>query len=486
MTTATAFAPVKTGWREMLNRPIVAVAFGLLYVAAAVLLVSLLDRRSMWYPLTSLIAAPIFLISPLVVVSLNMPRITKIVLLVVMFAVVMPIVGVSNPPFLELAVQISIFAGLALGLNIVVGFAGLLDLGYVAFFAVGAYLWGMATSPSNTIFTENAWTVSNWVSANPDLSPLAATFVGFVQSGAFFLAMFVAIAAAAVVGILLGLPVLRLRGDYLAIVTLGFGEVIRIFARNLDAPINFTAGAQGLRNIGAPPLPGFYVGFTQSIASALGLRIDNPEALAKQLLFYTIGLLLIFVIVLVCLRLKDSVIGRAWTAIREDEIAAIAMGVPLVKMKLLAFASGAAFAGAIGVLYASKQTFIDPQSFILLQSITILAMVIVGGMGNVKGVILGAMIITIVELHTLPNLSLQLNALRTAGLVNIPTQLDPAKYQPLVFGLVLVLMMLFRPAGLLPEKSRKLELMEQNEIDDPPTEEPLIDAVLVDESVPQE
>ncbi len=484
MATVSAMTPAKTGFREILSRPAVGLAVAILYVVVAILFVFMLDRRSLWYPLASLVIAPIFLLSPLVVASLSMPRIARIVLLVVMFAVVMPVVGISNPPYLELAVQISIFAGLALGLNIVVGFAGLLDLGYVAFFAVGAYLWGMATSPSETIFTENAWTVSYWAS-NPDLSPLAAGFVAFVQSGAFFFVMFIGIAAAGLVGVLLGLPVLRLRGDYLAIVTLGFGEVIRIFARNLDSPINFTNGAQGLRNIAAPPLPGFYISFTESIASVLGLRVDNPAVLAKQLLFYTIGLVLLFVIILVCFRLKDSVIGRAWTAIREDEIAAIAMGVPLVRMKLLAFASGAAFAGAIGVLYAAKQTFIDPQSFILLQSITILAMVIVGGMGNVKGVVLGSMIITLVELHTLPNLSLQLNALRNAGQLNIPTQLDPAKYQPLVFGLVLVLMMLFRPAGLLPEKSRKLELMEHDD-DELPKEEPISDAVLVDGSVPQE
>ncbi len=470
--------------RELLDQPKHAVIAGIAYVAFAVLLVLVLDRSSMWYPLANMVAVPVFLLSPLVVVSLNIRKALKIGMLVVMFAVIMPVVGIENPPYLELAVQVSIFAGLALGLNIVVGFAGLLDLGYVAFFAVGAYLWGMATSPSETVFTQNALTVSNWGGSG------ASGFVQFVQSGAFYMFMFIGIIAAALVGMVLGLPVLRLRGDYLAIVTLGFGEVIRIVARNLDAPLNLTNGAQGLRNIGSPPLPGFYVSFTDSIAGFLGVRLDNPEVIAEQLLFYTIALLLLFVIILVVTRLKDSPIGRAWTAIREDEVAAIAMGVPLVRMKLLAFASGAAFAGAIGTLYAAKQTFIDPQSFILLQSISILAMVIVGGMGNVKGVVLGAMIVTIIDLHTLSNLSLQFNELRNAGIVNIPAALEPARYQPLVFGIILVLMMLFRPAGLLPEKSRKLELQSRDEGEPDPMDKAremqLTEEALADTSTPRE
>ncbi|MDK3162044.1 hypothetical protein QPK87_36675 [Kamptonema cortianum] len=257
---------------------------------------------------------------------------------------------------------------------------------------------------------------------------------------------------------------LRLRGDYLAIVTLGFGEIIRIIARNLGEPVNFTNGSQGLHGIQGPPVPEILRNFVGGgFPATLGIRMDNPDAVAKQLFFYLLALAILVICIFVARRLQDSPIGRAWTAIREDEVAAIAMGVPLVRMKLLAFASGAAFAGAIGVLYSAKQTFIDPQSFILVQSIFILAMVIVGGLGSIKGVILGATIVTLLNLHILQNLSIQLNSLRTAGILDFPTQLEPAKYQRLVFGLILVIMMIFRPAGLLPEARRQMELTEEEE-----------------------
>jgi branched-chain amino acid transport system permease protein len=176
---------------------------------------------------------------------------------------------------------------------------------------------------------------------------------------------------------------------------------------------------------------------------------------------------MIAIIIVIARRLDNSPIGRAWTAIREDEVAAIAMGVPLVRMKLLAFATGAAFAGAIGVLYAAKQTFVSPESFSFIQSISILAMVIVGGLGGIRGVILGAMCVTLLNLHVLTNLSLQINSLKQVNFVvpiinfhitDWPTQLEPAKYQRFVFGMLLVLMMIFRPSGLLPEPRRKLEM----------------------------
>jgi branched-chain amino acid transport system permease protein len=178
------------------------------------------------------------------------------------------------------------------------------------------------------------------------------------------------------------------------------------------------------------------------------------------------------VIIAISRRLEESPIGRAWTAIREDEVAAIAMGVPLVRMKLMAFATGASFGGAIGVLYAAKQTFIDPSSFQLVQSISILAMVIIGGMGSIRGVLLGGAIVTMIDIHILSNVSLQLNSLRQADYVipiinyhvrDWPNQLEPAKYQPFIFGLLLVLMMLFRPEGLLPSARRRLELHKEAE-----------------------
>lgn len=359
----------------------------------------------------------------------------------------MPIIGIYDSTYLELAIQICIFAGLALGLNIVVGFAGLLDLGYIAFFAVGAYIWAMFTSSADTVFNVGGMLVPGW---------------------AFYIFLFVGVVLAALVGILLGLPVLRLRGDYLAIVTLGFGEMIRVLARNADQPANLTNGSQGLLNVGRPPMPQFFVDFVGTLANTLGIRITgNLEPLAQQIVFYFIGIVILGIIIVAARRLDNSAIGRAWTAIREDEVAAIAMGVPLVRMKLLAFATGASFAGAIGVLYAAKQTFVSPESFSLIQSISILAMVIVGGMGGIRGVLLGAVIVTLLNLQVLKNLSLQLNALRNIDYVvplinfriqNWPSQLEPAKYERLVFGFLLVVMMLTRPAGLLPEPRRKHEL----------------------------
>ncbi len=463
MTTVTRTSPNQgflVRLKAFISQPKFALPLAIIYCVVSVLLLLSLDRRSLWYPLANIFAFSFFVLSPMIVLGMPITNRIKGIIIFIMILIVMPLVGISNTSYLELAIQISIFAGLALGLNVVVGFAGLLDLGYVAFFAVGAYLWGMFTSQAPTTFRVAGQIVPDW---------------------AFYIFIFLGLAAAALVGILLGLPVLRLRGDYLAIVTLGFGEMIRILARNADSPINFTNGPQGLHGISSPPLPGFLTPFVEGIAGTLGIRMDNPTVVAKQLLFYILAISILLVVVVVCRRLQDSPIGRAWTAIREDEVAAIAMGVPLVKMKLLAFATGASFGGAIGVLYAAKQTYIDPQSFVLIQSITILAMVIVGGLGSIRGVILGGMIITLLDLHVLVNLSQQLNGLKNADFViplinfpirNWPSQLDPAKYQPFVFGLILVLMMLFRPAGLLPESRRKMELAGEDsdfdEIDEPP------------------
>lgn len=411
--------------------------FAVAYVLISTTLLVSLDRTSLWYFTANIVFYTLFVFSPMVIISLPMGNLVKALLLAACLFIVMPLVGIYNSSYLELAIQICIFAGLALGLNIVVGFAGLLDLGYIAFFAVGAYLWGAFTSSADTIINLNGW---------------------LVPAGSFYIFIGIGVIVAAFVGILLGLPVLRLRGDYLAIVTLGFGEMIRVLVRNADSPINLTNGSQGLHGIAAPPLPGALIDLTRTTAQDMGVRLDNPDTVAKQILFYFIAIVLIGLTILVSKRLEDSPIGRAWTAIREDEVAAIAMGIPLVRMKLLAFASGAAFGGAFGVLYASKQTFIDPNSFVLLQSITILAMVIVGGLGGIRGVVLGAIIIMLLKLHILTNLSLQLNALRNQDLLYWPDQLEPAKYQPLVFGLILVVMMLTRPAGLLPERRRRLEL----------------------------
>jgi branched-chain amino acid transport system permease protein len=227
-----------------------------------------------------------------------------------------------------------------------------------------------------------------------------------------------------------------------------------------------------LSGVSRPPLPQFWIDGTGSISRALNVTLPNVEPVAQQLLFYFIAIAMIAIIIVVARRLENSPIGRAWTAIREDEVAAIAMGVPLVNMKLLAFAAGAAFAGAMGVLYGAKQTFVSPESFSLIQSISILAMVIVGGMGGIRGVVLGAIVVTLLNLQVLKNVSLQINALRQIDyivpVVNFhiadwPPQLEPAKYERFVFGLLLILMMIFRPAGLLPEPRRKMELQSLKE-----------------------
>ncbi|MDX2160226.1 MAG: branched-chain amino acid ABC transporter permease [bacterium] len=459
---AKAQIPPQNPISGLFANPVTAAVLAIAYVVVTGFMLISLDSSALWFPLLNMCVFPLFILSPLVILAAPLSASVKTTMLLVLIIVVMPLIGLLNTTYLELAIQIAIFAGLALGLNIVVGFAGLLDLGYVAFFAVGAYLWAMFTSPADTIFTLNGWNVPSW---------------------AFYIFLFLAVGAAGLVGILLGLPVLRLRGDYLAIVTLGFGEMIRVLVRNLDAPVNFTNGSQGLHNIGRPETPDILAQITRGAASGFDLRIDNPDFVARQILFYFLAMAILGVIILLARRLENSAIGRAWTAIREDEVAAIAMGVPLVRMKLLAFATGASFAGAIGVLYAAKQTFIDPSSFVLLQSIQILAMVIVGGIGGIRGVVLGAMIVTLLDLHVLSNFSQQLNALRNVDyivpLINFnvrdwPVQLEPAKYQPLVFGFILVVMMLFRPAGLLPESRRRLELQESRADEEIALEEPLI------------
>jgi branched-chain amino acid transport system permease protein len=351
----------------------------------------------------------------------------------------MPILGFLNGYYLEVAIQIGIFVALALGLNIVVGFVGLLNLGFVAFYAIGAYLWAIFGSPQANQFIAGA------------LFPLSPNW--------FFVFLLVSIAIGALTGVLLGLPVLRLRGDYLAIVTLGFAEVVRALVNNLDKPINLTNGPRGISPITKPPL------FFQPLLEFIGVRVS--EAQLYPLYFYFLILLMVCVIVWVTRRLEDSRIGRAWKAIREDEIAAAAMGVPVVRMKLLGFAVGASFASAVGVLFAAKQVFINPESFTFMESIGVLAMVILGGMGSIPGAILGATGVTVLNLQLLKGLSLWLNGLRQSGaelwipllgsysLSQLPAQFEPAKYERMVFGLILILMMIFRPQGILPPRRQQ-------------------------------
>jgi branched-chain amino acid transport system permease protein len=283
----------------------------------------------------------------------------------------------------------------------------------------------------------------------------------------FWLFIFLGVGLAAGTGILLGLPVLRLRGDYLAIVTLGFGEVIRVLALNLDKPINLTNGPQGITPIQRPPLPPSII--MDPLRSLLAPIVGHPvtDAQFYNVFFYFIALVIIMIAIVVARRLEDSRIGRAWTAIREDETAAIAMGIPLVKMKLAAFAAGASFAGAMGVIYAANRTFVSPESFSFLQSIGVLTMVILGGLGSIPGVIFGAAVVVFLNIQVLQTFSLFLSSLRQSDAVipiinfawkDLSNQLDPAKYQKLVFGLILVIMMIYRPSGLIPAERRKREL----------------------------
>jgi branched-chain amino acid transport system permease protein len=375
------------------------------------------------YP-NSVPAFLLFQASLLFIYLADVPRWVRWGLMATALLGMMPVLGAHNGYYLEVATQVGIFVALALGLNIVVGLAGLLDLGYVAFYAVGAYSWAIFGSPqANALFGGGFPVAPVW----------------------FYAFLFVGLGVAALFGILLGLPVLRIRGDYLAIVTLGFGEVIRVLANNLDKPINLTNGPKGITPIGRPP--------------SFGLSYGEY--------FYFLVLAIVVVVVVVSRRLEDSHIGRAWEAIREDELAAQAMGVPLVRMKLLAFACGASFAGVMGAVFSAKQIFINPESFTFLESIGVLSMVILGGMGSIPGVVLGACAVTVLNLQVLKGLSLWLNELKNAGttvlgynLANLPTQLEPAKYERMIFGMILVLMMIFRPQGILPARRRHRTLAE--------------------------
>ncbi|MGB0126887.1 MAG: ABC transporter ATP-binding protein [Rhodocyclaceae bacterium] len=311
---------------------------------------------------------------------------------------------------------------LALGLNIVVGFAGLLDLGYIAFYAVGAYLYALLSSPH-----------------------LAAAFPNLLPQGVhlpFWVILPMGAALAGVFGVLLGAPTLRLRGDYLAIVTLGFGEIIRIFLNNLNAPVNLTNGPQGITQIDPIGFGSFSFAKTHEF-----FGISVPSVYFYYYLFVALALVIIFVTV----RLEDSRIGRAWVAIREDEIAAKACGINTRNIKLLAFAMGATFGGVAGGLFSGFQEFVSPESFSLMESIMVLCMVVLGGMGHIPGVILGGLLLAV-----LPEV-LRYGAAPWQQALFGKVILDPESLRMLLFGLALILVMLYRPAGLWPSQIRKRE-----------------------------
>ncbi len=309
---------------------------------------------------------------------------------------------------------------LALGLNIVVGYAGLLDLGYIAFFAVGAYMYGLLASPH---LAENFAAIQamfpNGLHVNIWLVMIAAAFV------------------AGIVGMILGAPTLKLRGDYLAIITLGFGEIIRIFLLNLDRPVNITNGPKGISQIDPLTVFGFNMGQRHTLSIG-----DWSYTFQPVTLYYYLFLFFVILAVILSYRLQDSRIGRAWMAIREDEIAAKAMGLNTRNLKLLAFGMGATFGGMSGVLFASFQRFVSPESFSLMESVMVVAMVVLGGIGHIPGVILGALVLAGLP-EVLRHVAHPLVEL-TGG------RLGPEILRQLLIALAMVVVMLIRPKGLWP------------------------------------
>jgi branched-chain amino acid transport system permease protein len=330
---------------------------------------------------------------------------------------VMPIIlqGFGNA-WVRIADMALLYVLLALGLNIVVGYAGLLDLGYVAFFAIGAYMYALLASPH---LTEH-------------FPAIAAMFPTGLHMP-IWIVIPAAAGLAALFGVLLGAPTLRLRGDYLAIVTLGFGEIIRVFMNNLDHPINITNGPRGMGEIDSLHFFGFNLGKSIEI---------NGFELPSVTLYYYLFLALVALSVIISHRLQLSRVGRAWMAIREDEIAAKAMGINTRNLKLLAFGMGATFGGVSGAMFASFQGFISPESFSLMESVMIVAMVVLGGIGHLPGVIVGA-----IALSALPE------ALRyLAGPLQSLTggRLDASILRQLLIALAMISVMLLRPRGLWP------------------------------------
>ena len=331
--------------------------------------------------------------------------------LIIIIALVAPLIawqfGRSWVRILDFAL---LYMMLALGLNLVVGFAGLLDLGYIAFYAVGAYAFAFLASPHFDVH------MPFWI-----VLPLAAGF-------------------AALAGIMLGFPVLRLRGDYLAIVTLGFGEIVRIFLLNLNYPINITNGPQGINMIDPINLFGWDL--------SRNLQITENFSINSLFLYYYFFLLCVAGSILFVQRLQISRIGRAWAAMRDDELAAKAIGINTRNMKLLAFSLGATFGGVAGALFGAFQGFVSPESFSLMESIAVLTMVVFGGMGNIAGAIVGAFVLALLP-EILRDVAVPMQQTLFGTVI-----LDPEVLRMLLLSLAMILMMLLRPSGLIPARAR--------------------------------
>jgi branched-chain amino acid transport system permease protein len=326
---------------------------------------------------------------------------------------------VNNGGFTNFLTDAGAFVLLALGLNIVIGFAGLLDLGYAAFFAIGSYAFAMLSSPQFGIHFP------------------------------FWVMLFLASGIAAIFGILLGAPTLRLRGDYLAIVTLGFGEIVPQTFLNLS---QWTGGPNGISSLDQPTFFGFRFGF-------------------QVLPYYYVMLALIALAIVVATNLRSSRLGRAWMAIREDELAAAHMGINTTTTKLAAFALGASFSGLAGVAYGAKLQLVSPDQFGFNVSVAVLSMLVLGGMGNIPGVILGSLVISSLDRLILPQLTNFLHDVvapvfaGSAALHGFFASIDLANSRFMIYGVILVVMMLFRPEGLLPSRQRAAELHAED--DDP-------------------
>ncbi|MGL5824056.1 MAG: branched-chain amino acid ABC transporter permease [Nocardioides sp.] len=328
------------------------------------------------------------------------------------FAYVRTDLGPTGSDWASVLFLVVVYMIVAVGLNVVIGMAGLLDLGYVGFYALGAYSVALFGSPSSPV---TIWLAKELGLAEGWAVPFAACIP-------------IAIALTMLAGVILGAPTLRLRGDYLAIVTMGFGEIIRIVARNAD-PI--TNGAAGILNVPVPPGP-----------ERDGRAFFNTSDAER---WYWFALVLLIILILLARRLEDSRVGRAWLAIREDEDAASVMGVAAFKFKLWAFAIGAALGAIAGLLFGSKQQYVEPTGFMLNLSFLFVAMVVIGGSGNIAGALLGAFLITYLpeRFRTLPF---------------VPDEFDPVAWRPFAFGVALVAVMLLRPQGLLPSRRRAREL----------------------------
>jgi branched-chain amino acid transport system permease protein len=375
-------------------------------------------------------------------------RDTVILRLLLLGAILFPVfatlvTGGSGGALINTAADAGVYVLLAIGLNVVVGFAGLLDLGYAAFFAIGAYTYGMLAS-----------------------SQLFGSPLHHEIHLPFWLLLFVGMFVAAGFGAILGAPTLRLRGDYLAIVTLGFGEIVPSIFRYLGQGSvlgNWTGGVNGIAGIDPPSLPFGVSGPWSGEALRILPRFDFVDPIA----YYVLMVILVILGVVAATNLHRSRLGRAWMAVREDEVAAAANGVNTVAIKLLAFSIGASFSGLAGTFYGAKLSLVSSENFAFVVSVTILIMVVLGGMGNIPGVILGALMIYYVLFNLLTNLpDLAASAASTIGLSSLnashgdwPGLHDEVQRMNfLIFGLILVLVMLFRPQGLLPSRVREQEL----------------------------